>query len=210
MNDLILAQACADTYYASASWEHSWQAQDIHVRHRVVDGDDVIAFRGSSNAEDLLDDFRGWPKKHLLVGWCHAGFVDGMDDVLMEVSAALGGRRVYVSGHSLGGARALILGGMLVAKGIAPLGIATFGAPRPGFARLSVMLNGGGFPIRCYKNRRDPVTDVPYLGGLYTRPVEQTRLDVAPAADDGGPFADHHMPLYLEGVRRLQDAGGAR
>lgn len=201
ISDLALAQACADIYDKGIAWDSLWFADDVYVGLRRAEEFDIIAFRGSETPEDWVRDFKGWPEKHPELGYCHDGFLDGMDDVAKEIAPVTGGRPLAVTGHSLGAARALILAGLLTTFRRPPSIVVTFGTPRPGFAKLSRILNGGGFPIRCYKNRSDPVTDVPWLMGMYRRPVEQTMLDVAPLAGDIGPLADHHIGLYLDGVR---------
>lgn len=200
--DLELAQASADIYEPRAKWDRFWIDEGIYVALRRIDGLDIVCFRGSITDEDWKDNLNFWPTRHPEIGYCHSGFLEGMEMVYGNLRPALRDC-VAVTGHSLGAARALIFAGLLTVRGLKPARVTTFGTPRPGFARLSQVLIDGGYPIRCFKNRRDPITDVPYLGGLYTRPVPQTMLNVAAYPPEVGVFSDHHMPLYLEGVKRL-------
>jgi hypothetical protein len=67
---------------------------------------------------------------------------------------------------------------------------------KPGFLRLSEIL--APVAIRSYKNRFDPVTDVPltlYPDLPYMQPRAQIQLDVKPPLDDVSFFSDHHIGL---------------
>lgn len=204
--DLELAQAASDTYDPAAHWDQSWTREDVHVGLRHAGDFDLISFRGSIDEEDWLRDFQGWPKKHPILGYCHSGFLAGMDTVASELVMAISPERPYaLTGHSLGAARALIVAGLLMWAKKPPALVVTFGTPRPGMAKLSSLLNGGGYPIRHYKNGPDPVADVPLTVPplwLFQKPKVDTLLDVAPADGAHDPMHWHHMPLYLEGVRR--------
>lgn len=205
---LAAVQAAADCYDQTARWDQSWTREDVHVGLRHVAGADVIAFRGSIDEEDWLRDFQGWPRKHPVLGYCHSGFLAGMDTVAAELTQAIdaSGRPFVVTGHSLGAARALIVAALLTAGGRKPVLVETYGTPRPGMERLSQILLGGGYPIRAYKNGPDPVAEVPATIPpllMYRKPVADTLLYVPPQDDAEDPFHWHHMPLYLEGVRAL-------
>ena len=48
--------------------------------------------------------------RHPLLGYCHSGFLEGMDTVADELSLAVDKTRPYaLTGHSLGAARALVV-----------------------------------------------------------------------------------------------------
>lgn len=207
ISDLELAQACVDSYDPAAHWDQSWIREDIHVGLRHADVCDVIAFRGSVDEADWLADFNGWPRLHPLLGYCHSGFLTGMDTVADELALARTERPVAITGHSLGAARALILAGIWTALENPPAIVVTFGTPRPGMAKLSNILNTGGIALKHYKNGPDPVADVPVTLPplwLYQKPQPDTPLNVAPDVGAEDPFHWHHAPLYLEGIRRLQ------
>jgi hypothetical protein len=210
---LLLAQACVDSYDVSAAWDQSWDIEGVRVTLRHVGITelgvvDIIAFRGSDNNEDWLRDFRGWPQHHPVLGWCHEGFLEGMDSVHAEVAAALELRSHYVvTGHSLGAARALIFAAMMTAAGKPPAQVETFGTPRPGFQQLSKILMSAPYMPHCWKNGHDPVTDVPFLicpdGDGYQRPVLQDHFVAEPPPGALLPFAYHHMLLYFAGLAAL-------
>lgn len=223
---LVLAQACADIYVNAdaPAWGQSWSREGVVVSLRHGDDFDIVCFRGSVEPQDWVDDFKGWPTLHPVLGYCHNGFLQGMETVYEELAVAIvaSGRPYCVTGHSLGAARALIFAAMMTAatgEAGAPrcVAVETFGTPRPGFARLSGILNSGGYGIRCWKNGHDPklhaggvldhdpVTDVPALvcpdGDGYQHPVTQTLNIVTPDPNDHSVFAYHHMPLYLDGIK---------
>jgi surfactin synthase thioesterase subunit len=118
-----------------------------------------------------------------------------------------------ICGHSLGGARALIMAALLALSGKPPDRVVTFGAPRPGFVKLADLLapikitayrNGTG-AMRSDGSSHDIVTDLPlHIPGFapYIHPREPlTDISVPPKSfDSWGPFAWHHMTLYIDGM----------
>lgn len=212
-SDFELAQACADIYpqagegfnAAQGRFAQYWTRENIHVGLRHAETHDIFCFRGSIDEIDWLRDFEGWPSKHPQLGYCHSGFLRGMGVVSEELAMAITPDRPYaITGHSLGAARALILAGLWTAQGRPPALVVTFGTPRPGMAKLSNILNTGGFFIKHYKNGPDPVADVqPTLPplALWQKPVVDTPLNVVPTDGAADPFHWHHMPLYLEGMK---------
>lgn len=178
---------------------------------KVVDGCDVLVFRGSTSFEDWRRDFDAWapPFGHSKIGPVHPGFLLGLDQVLQEYEQKASGK-LLVAGHSLGAGRASILCGLAVVAGIVPVGRVVFGEPRPGYQQLADLID----PIedgRSYRNGKfgtfehDFVTDVPYRIGLlqYVHPTPLTDVSALPPADDPwGIFAYHHVTLYAEAVGR--------
>ena len=205
MNDLYLAKLCQAAYDPGSSWDARWTQKSVYVYCRKVNGTYVIVFRGSDNLTDWLDNLKGWPIYHKDLGFCHTGFLEDMDTVVGEVLALVNGSPMIITGHSLGAARALILGGLLTVLGVKPQAIVVFGEPRPGFAKLKKILLAGSFPIRSYKNRDDPVTLVPYYLGLYKHPTEAIKLDVLTTPSHKG-IRDHGIELYVKGVSNLEKA----
>jgi hypothetical protein len=77
-------------------------------------------------------------------GKCHRGFAESLDrlwdnsGVFDQVKAAAeGGRRVFLTGHSKGGALTTLAARRLKSAGIAAAGVMTFGAPRAGDDKFS-------------------------------------------------------------------------
>ena len=206
ISDLELAQACSDTYDDAAVWDQSWTRENIHVGLRHAGEVNIVAFRGSVDEQDWIRDFMGWPRKHPLLGYCHSGFLDGMDTVADELGMAVGARPVAFTGHSLGAARALIMAGIWAVQHRPVDVVVTFGTPRPGMAQLSHILNTGGFFIKHYRNGPDPVAEVPVSLAplwLYQKPQPDTPLSVPPP-EAYDPAHWHHMPLYLAGIQGMK------
>lgn len=207
MDDLDLAGVCLATYSLQpiGFWNHLWPTDGSFAAHKRVGATDVIAWRGSETRLDWLDDLTALPTFHPQLGNVHSGFLGG---VLASYAAILPvlGRSVRVVGHSLGAAHAMIFAGLLTAAGRPPEGVVCFGEPRPGFSELARLL--ALVSTRSYRNRMDPVTEVPklwvpWMGDFFVHPKPLIPVDVAPDADDDGPFADHHMPLYFTAMEGL-------
>lgn len=93
-----------------------------------------ITFRGTEiNVEDIKKDF-DYKKEYMEhVGMVHAGFLNALKEVSEEILRTLQnhkGKKIYIAGHSLGGALALLFGLLLHTKNIPFSGIYTFGQPR--------------------------------------------------------------------------------
>ena len=162
---------------------------DISGRHVHV------AFRGTATplnaAHDVaflllpLSDFPA-----LRVGddeWAarvHGGFAkmaSNVSDRLAERLEKWPRRTVVLSGHSLGGALAILVGGALKGRGRS-IQLCTFGAPPPGDAQYARLLDG--VPCLRFANRCDPVprslggADHGGLGGLVDLPMVREYVHV--------------------------------
>ena len=218
ITDKDVADLCAGIYaYPSlpaVTWDRFDDGEDsdqICWGVKVVDGCDVLVFRGSTNFEDWRRDFDAWAKPfgHSKIGPVHPGFLLGLDQVLHEYLQNASGK-LLVAGHSLGAGRASILCGLAVVAGIVPVGRVVFGEPRPGFQQLADVIA----PIkesRSYRNGKpgtfehDFVADVPYRIGLlqYVHPTPLMDISAPPLPDDEwGIFGYHHMQLYAQAVAR--------
>ena len=104
----------------------------------VLSNDDtvVVAFRGTDDWEDVKKDTwfvpKAWHGGHV-----HGGFLSALNDVekagLVSAMRAYGAdkKRIWITGHSLGGAMAAIFGyECLVDYKLPPSGVVTFGQPR--------------------------------------------------------------------------------
>jgi hypothetical protein len=144
---------------------HGTQCAIVEPRAAAAEPLAALVFRGTTgpvdwrrNARTLLVD---WPEG----GRVHAGFIGALEGVWAELAAALdaGSAPVFYTGHSLGGALA-----MLAASRRPPLAVYSFGAPRVGDAGFAEALPG----VAAYRvvNRRDTVARHPLrLPGLRFR-----------------------------------------
>jgi hypothetical protein len=152
------------------------RSTDTHVRFTRDKTDLVIAFRGTADARNWLTDLEcAWDFED----GCrvHRGFARALDSVQAPVSgeifSALGdGLRVWLTGHSLGGALAMLCAWrFFAAHHQAPFaGIYTFGQPRVGNGVFVHSYNstpelfGATFRI---VHADDVVPRIPWLLGCY-------------------------------------------
>lgn len=200
MNHLSLAHLCRDMYeQPPAFWDH-YHAEDggvVFGHMRIFKDIDVVVFRGSVTKEDWMDNLRALPRHDKDLGWIHGGFLDGTRGAFEELTKHVG-EHVVLTGHSLGGAHAWITAGRFALSGKPVKQVTVFGAPRPGFQKLADIIKSGGSVNTAYRNHHDPIVAVPYLMGLYRRPVELTQLRSAHRGDT--PIADHFISRYIAGL----------
>lgn len=124
----------------------------------------IVAFRGTSSRRDWETNLHaGLPEDDI-----HAGFHAGVNEVWSAIVAAVkeaGNRKIWITGHSLGGALAVIAASKL----IAPFeGVVTFGQPRAG-GKLFAQRCQTAFGDRHLRviNDQDAVPRVPpFTGGF--------------------------------------------
>ena len=166
----------------------------------------VLAFRGTeSDYKDILTDMRVTPtRSDLLKGapWVHKGFEEALKDILETplLGMVTGPMPLYITGHSLGGALATLMGAYLVDKRQAPTEIVTFGSPKPGY--------GGGLRklLRNTKQTRvvngnDLVPSHPYLGSHTVGETEAIKVGATSFWDrwvsPTQRFLDHKISRYM-------------
>lgn len=103
----------------------------------VLSNDDivVVAFRGTDDWDDFKKDAwflsKDWHQGHI-----HAGFLAALQDLEEDLVATVKthgatSKRLWITGHSLGGAMAVAFGyDCLASLGLPPSGVVTFGQPR--------------------------------------------------------------------------------
>ena len=116
----------------------------------------VLVFRGTSGFENWLANLKVVQSPWEGGGQVHTGFKNVFQEIRDEVEAAICGVSLplYYTGHSLGGALAL-----LAASLWPPRAVYTFGAPRVGDTVFRKKL--AAIPIFRVANRGDIVTGVP-------------------------------------------------
>lgn len=135
------------------------------------DGETVIGFRGTSSIDDTITDLRLRKTRAETTidpgAEVHRGFSEYVSKVFSRVFDACrspGNRRLYVVGHSLGGAAAQILAFRLAMLGSVVARVVTFGSPRVGnktFAQEYNRLNELDERTRRYRRVLDPVPHLP-------------------------------------------------
>jgi endonuclease G, mitochondrial len=124
----------------------------------------LLVFRGTSNPGQWLRDARFFPAAHPW-GHVHIGFLTGVRAVeaaLLEFDkAAAHARNVWISGHSLGGALALVAAVRLKNNGVAPW-LYSYGQPAVGLNDFAIRFSEE-LPERLWRfvNQSDIVPRVP-------------------------------------------------
>jgi hypothetical protein len=194
------AQAAYDEVTSPEAWAtaagfaqvHSFNRRNVQGFWCVQDGVALLAFRGTSNIGQWLRDARFFPGEFPW-GRVHVGFRDGVDAVSSDLKAfakaAAGANSVWVTGHSLGGALAVIAAARLRMMTPTPLSASlyTYGQPRVGLSGFASEFDTQ-LPQRLVRfiNHSDIVPRVPpdpiyHHGGLGKRIVGTGVLELAPA-----------------------------
>jgi hypothetical protein len=200
MNPLLLAQLCANIY-TSANGLVTYDADGVYAGYCGVESANTFVFRGSDNTQDWLDDFYCIPTLHSKLGTCHAGMLRGIDACYAWVRNVLASNPaswpIYLTGHSLGGAHARLIAGLLAADGIKVASLVTFGSPKPACLQLKNLIASNGMQHVSYRHMQDMVPTLPpdVLGYIHTEPW--TELEGS-AGQDFEPATDHSINLYVQ------------
>ena len=177
-----LSHYCAESYR-----ESDFEEANIEVIVR----ENVFAFRGTDEPKDAIRDLRILPLWTRELGWCPAGFLRASKRLVNKVTSVclerdIDHKKIELTGHSLGGAVALIVGALMTRDEIPPLQIVTFGAPRCG--RLKIL---DGVPVTQYRNGKDVVPLVPPLMRRHDKLLELGR-------PGDSWIKDHYMANYIK------------
>ena len=162
--------------------------------------DAILAFRGTQSGGSILQDLkvirRRTPEGHL-----HAGFADGYADIHSHVVSRLrrfSAKRVWLTGHSLGGALAVVGAHRLEEAGFGVAGVVTFGQPMvtmPDLARVLARRFRGRYVAvlpyvhfgRCVRLAGDAFTRFDRVPRTYGVASPEGNEAGSRQADDPGP-----------------------
>lgn len=120
----------------------------------------VLAFRGTEPDEfsDITADLNAIPDRAQVGGWVHNGFQNELEKVwakvLKTIADEIGDRKLYICGHSLGGAMATV-----AASRLNPHALYTYGSPRVGTKKFVKNIT---CPHYRHVNNNDIVPKVPF------------------------------------------------
>jgi triacylglycerol lipase len=162
-NALSLAVAC-DLAYSNnqkiTSTIQSWgyipievinkrKGHDIDTQCYIMadESNVVVVFRGTDSKEDWFANFQASLDPGPLDGTgAHEGFQDALFPAVISITHCIqqtgtSKKRIWLTGHSLGGALCSLYAGMLIENGLDVYGVYTFASPRPGSPQFEKQLN---------------------------------------------------------------------
>ena len=134
----------------------------------VASRDDAIllAFRGTVDVQNWLTNLDVLQTEYL-GAMVHSGFLSALMSVWQPIDKAIrdevgqgGKRKIWITGHSLGGALATLATRRLLNMNLAPLETYTFGQPRVGDKAFASQITSTFYR---FTYNMDPVTFVPFL-----------------------------------------------
>lgn len=170
----------------------------------------VIAFRGTDDTDDIRYDANFSTEPGEFGARVHSGFRFALSKVWGDVESVIlaTDKKVLITGHSLGGALALLAAARMLDMGRRVEGVVTFGQPRVGkgkFAReINLRMQSRVFRVI---NFVDPVTRVPLAIQGYRHAGRRWYYD-----DNGTVFEDASALrlLYDEWTFRIRNLGSAK
>jgi len=196
VNHKTLARICAESYQHA-----TFNLGECEAIIKYYDDCQVVAFRGTETGAmfdgagwvDVLRDMRitPWHDKH--AGWVHAGFLKGgrkaadfAEDKLVRDLP------VYCTGHSLGGALALMCAVRLYYHGFTIKGWVGFGSPK-----VQLTSKKYDFSQWNYRHRADVVPLMPrWTPYRHNYPV----IDLRPNPNRKATWDDHGIDLYIKAL----------
>lgn len=184
----------------------------VEAQHAVI-----VGFRGTDSLSDWLRNIDVGPRRSIaLAGSVHSGFLGAYQEISHLVEHALEraqGRRIWFTGHSLGGALALIAAAHSSNRELA--GIVTFGQPRmlKTDASAQVQSRFGDIYYRVV-NDNDIVARIPpnyvHTGRLihfnYDGSLRSSGEGMEGGADGPKPLSEAEFHDLQETLERVDDA----
>ena len=194
MNPATYAALCAEAYTAPLDFSAGGIAQGI-----IRDTEDgrCIAFQGTQDIAQVLADLDVGTIHVPLMGDVHRGFLMAARSVRFRIGMALEDKPAIITGHSLGGAIAIVLAAHRCLAGQPPKAVITFGAPRvsigPAMAHLFAKW---AVPVMMYRHAADPVPEVPLNLPIadWRHPADLIQLGEKRAFPD---IEDHRIAHYV-------------
>lgn len=186
MKALIIrcAEMCRDGYGDEELANH-YNVKDLRFAYQ----DGVLMFRGTANKANVLRDLSILPARTIKGHLAHRGFVGAVDDLVSDVARVVPHaerNKIIVTGHSLGGATALLFAELFGCHAI------TFGCPRTYF-RFGSKPEIQHTRIICDD---DPVPMIPRIMYRHLHPAQELK-----DRDGGIDLKDHGIKVYLQRLK---------
>lgn len=191
---------------------------DIDTQYFVMSDKEniVVVFRGSDDLKDWFSNFQALydpgPLKDTKV---HEGFQDALFPSVISLthlidSAAPEKKRIWVTGHSLGGALCSLYAGMLIEHCYKVYGIYTYASPRPGNGAFESKLNNRVIgPHFRVVNAGDIVPHVP-PEPFYSHPGKRVILKEEDRVDTADSWLEQRVEAlkqFVASTANLLDVG---
>jgi predicted lipase len=159
----------------------------------------VVAFRGTEfdpafeAIKDIFTNLMAMPKNTEDCGKVHSGLYKAAkaasEEVIKRLDPSL---RVYLTGHSMGGAIALLIAPILVKKGYT-VKVITFGAPKVVYNDSETLEHYKNITITQYIHKRDIVP-----AKFFNWPWNYTNINIAELGPSGKKsWKDHDIDKYI-------------
>jgi triacylglycerol lipase len=179
-----------DSDFVENKLKYQWHFPDVTIINKILgknidtqgfmasnDNNILVAFCGSESFQDWWTNLTFVAETGPFPGSeVHKGFQDALVPTLVRIASdaqkynpkAL--KNIWIAGHSLGGALAVLLTAMLIADDIPVAGLYTYGAPRVGNNKFEETFNARFNPAYRVVNQDDMVPHLPpeFLGFSHT------------------------------------------
>lgn len=166
-----------------------------------------IVISGTKTARDLImDDLdirtKAWPPSSTHKGVVHRGFARRTKSLLKDMEEFLDGHDSFViSGHSMGGACAVLLASELICRSKAVVAVYTFGTPHMSMPSFTDIYKAQGLCniTEHYTTPLDPVVHkIPYV---YEMVGPYCLLE----CDKPKPWDHHNMDSYVDALKIMAE-----
>lgn len=207
LSHAALAKLIEQSYGETPSMQAS---DDVRIMIHDLSDEFVVVCPGTTDFAGWWRDF-DWPIKWVdKLGPVHRGFGQGGVDLWGYCRAAIlmSGKPVTYTGHSLGGALALVMAALHMAYGWPPCRVITVGAPRVRtiFNPYFVALVAKTREAVEYRRHGDPVVHAPFAPlFLGTARLGHPRIGVN--INRIFPTHNHAISLYVSDLEALEVSG---
>ena len=169
----------SEDFFLDAGFKHVKLVECDGAQAYVINNDEIVvlAFRGTEIQErsDIWADMKIWKTKGRGKGEVHSGFKGELDKLWPPVETLLSqhkDKKLYITGHSLGGAMATLAASRITTKNLEE--VFTYGAPRVGNRRFARSLR---YTHTRIQNNNDLICRVPSRLFGYSHHVGPTYIN---------------------------------